>query len=77
MLMVFLHSFVQMLFSYLYMPYAPEDYQNCFRFYELYYVLETLFPPPPKKSYLNQRKIITKILLKLQANIIRKNFPLF
>lgn len=71
MLIVFLHSFMQMLLSNLHMPYAPEDCHNYFKSHELHSVLERLFP----KSYLNQRKTIGKIHLKVQMNIIWKRFP--
>lgn len=60
-----------MLPSNLYMSYAPEDCHNYFKNHELHSVLEGAF----LKSYLNQRKILRKIPLKVQVNTIRR-FPL-
>ena len=68
MFIFFLHSFMQMLPSNLYMPYAPEDCHNYFKNHELHSVLEGVF----LKSYLNQRKILRKIPLKVQVNTIRR-----
>lgn len=61
MFIVFFYSFMQMLFFNFYMLDVFEDCYNYFKSYEFYFVLERLF----LKSYLNQRKIIGKIYLKV------------
>ena len=71
MFIFFLHNFMQVLPSNLYMPYVPKDCHHYFRNHEFYPVLERLFP----RNNLNQKKTLRKIPLKEKLIPLKGDFP--